>query len=149
MSWSLPTVYESPWAGVAAKKAASALAVSGSIGTLCSSNAPACVDRELPEGEAHVNLDPQGAQPHEVVDDPPGHGGIVEQPGLSEHLLVVESEAFVGARVVEMTPGRARVGPGQRQLLVVRSLVGNAGTRVGGVGPVEVGQVRSTARGRS
>ena len=69
------------------------------------------------------------------------NGSVVEQARLGEHLLVIKSDALVGARVVEVPARRTRCGPGESELLVVSPLVDDAGTWICRVGAVEVRQV--------
>ena len=104
------------------------------------------LDGQVPEGEAYVDFDPKRPEAHEIVNNPPRHRSAVEQTRLREHLLVVKGDALVGARVVEMPPCRARVAPGQGQLLVVRPLVDDPGPGVGRIGAVEVRELRRRDR---
>ncbi len=107
---------------------------------------PRLLDRQLAEGQAHVDFDPQRPEPHETVNNLAGDRGIVEQTRLREHLLVVKGDAFVWARIVEVPPGRARVAPSEGELLVVRPFMDDPGPRVGRVGPVEIRQFRGGGR---
>ena len=68
------------------------------------------VHREHSEREFDVYLNTQRrAQPHEVVNDFSGTWAVVEQSGLQHHFFRVETDAFVGSRIVVLTTNRIRM----------------------------------------
>ena len=95
-------------------------------------------DRQVAKCEAHIDLDAKRPEAHEIVNNAPSHGRIIEQARLRQHFLVVKGDALVRARIVEMPPRRAGMAPSESELLVIRPLMDDPGPRVGGVRPVKM-----------